>query len=56
VRMRFEKDGTLSRIASRIRTEKTLGYLFERAVKTAPVVETDPTPALAAAPIDVPTS
>ncbi len=38
VRMRFEKDGTLGRIASRIRTEKTLGYLFEQAVKTAPPV------------------
>ena len=37
VRMRFEKDGTLGRIASRIRTEKTLGYLFEQAVKTTPV-------------------
>lgn len=36
VRMRFEKDGTLGRIASRIRTEKTLGFLFEQAVKTAP--------------------
>jgi hypothetical protein len=34
--MRCEKDGTLGRIASRIRTEKTLGYLFEQAVKTAP--------------------
>jgi len=37
VRMRFEKDGTLGRIASRIRTEKTLGFLFEQAVKTKPV-------------------
>jgi trigger factor len=36
VRMRFEKDGTLGRIASRIRTEKTLGFLFEQAVKTKP--------------------
>jgi trigger factor len=36
VRMRFEKDGTLGRIASRIRTEKTLGLLFEQAVKTKP--------------------
>ena len=36
VRMRFEKDGTLGRIASRIRTEKTLGFLFEQAVKTTP--------------------
>jgi trigger factor len=46
VRMRFEKDGTLGRIASRIRTEKTLGYLFEQAVKTAPpVVEPTAEPA-----------
>ena len=36
VRMRFEKDGTLGRIASRIRTEKTLNFLFEQAVKTKP--------------------
>jgi len=36
VRMKFEKDGTLGRIASRIRTEKTLGFLFEQAVKTTP--------------------
>jgi len=38
VRMRFEKDGTLGRIASRIRTEKTLGFLFEQAVKTTPPI------------------
>ena len=41
VRMRFEKDGSLARIASRIRTEKTLSFLFERAVKTAPTPESD---------------
>ena len=35
VHMRFEKDGTLSRIASHIQTEKTLNYLFEHARKTA---------------------
>jgi trigger factor len=35
VQMRFEKDGTLGRIASRIQTEKTLGFLFEHARKTA---------------------
>ncbi len=35
VRMRFEKDGTISRIASHIQTEKTLNYLFEHARKTA---------------------
>jgi trigger factor len=35
LRVKFEKDGTLRRIASRIRTEKTLSYLFERARKVA---------------------
>jgi trigger factor len=34
-RMKFEKDGTLGRIASHIQTEKTLNYLFEHARKTA---------------------
>jgi len=34
VRLRFEKDGTLGRIASHIQTEKTLSFLFERAAKT----------------------
>lgn len=34
VRLRFEKDGTLGRIASHIQTEKTLEYLFEHAQKT----------------------
>jgi len=33
--MRFEKDGTLGRMASHIRTEKTLNFLFEHARKTA---------------------
>ena len=47
VRMRLEKDGTLARIASRIRTEKTLGYLFERAVKTTPAPEPAPADTLA---------
>lgn len=53
VRMRFEKDGTLGRIASRIRTEKTLGYLFEQAVKTTPPpveVVTEPSPEAVAEP------
>lgn len=36
VRLKMEKDGTLGRIASRIRTEKTLNLLFEQAVKQAP--------------------
>jgi trigger factor len=35
LRMRFEKDGTLGRIASHIQTEKTLDFLFEHAQKTA---------------------
>ena len=35
VRMRFEKDGTLGRIANRIRTEKVLNFLFEHARKLA---------------------
>jgi trigger factor len=36
VRMQLEKDGTLRRIASHIRTEKTLNFLFEQARKVAP--------------------
>lgn len=35
VQLRFEKDGTLGRIASHIQTEKTLNFLFEHARKTA---------------------
>ena len=35
VQMRFEKDGTLGRIANHIQTEKTLSLLFEHARKTA---------------------
>ncbi|MEO8131737.1 MAG: trigger factor, partial [Bryobacteraceae bacterium] len=35
IRMKFEKDGTLGRIAARIRTEKTLNFLFEHARKSA---------------------
>ncbi len=34
LRLRFEKDGTLGRIASHIQTEKTLSFLFEHAGKT----------------------
>lgn len=33
--MRFEKDGTMGRIANHIQTEKTLNFLFEHARKTA---------------------
>jgi trigger factor len=36
VRKRFEEDGTLRRIASRIRTDKVLNFLFENARKVAP--------------------
>jgi trigger factor len=35
VQLRFEKDGTLGRIANHIQTEKTLNLLFEHARKTA---------------------
>ena len=35
--MKFEKDGTLGRIAMSIQTEKTLSFLFEQARKTADV-------------------
>jgi trigger factor len=35
VHMKFEKDGTLGRIASHIQTEKTLNFLFEQARKSA---------------------
>ena len=35
VRLRFEKDGTLGRIARQIQTDKTLNFLFEHARKTA---------------------
>src|SRR5262249_39990877 len=34
-RMKYEKDGTLGRIANHIQTEKTLNFLFEHAQKTA---------------------
>jgi trigger factor len=36
LRMRYEKDGTIRTIAARIRTEKTLTFLFENARKVAP--------------------
>jgi trigger factor len=48
LRMRLEKDGTIGRIASRIRTEKVLNFLFEHARKVAPAAATetaDTTPA-----------
>ncbi len=37
VQMRYEKDGSLGRIASHIQSEKTLNFLFEHARKTAEV-------------------
>ena len=36
VRAKLQKDGTLSRIAGQIRTEKTLSFLFDKARKEAP--------------------
>lgn len=42
VRKRLTEDGTLDRIASTIHTDKTLNFLFEKAVKTAP--EPEPAP------------
>jgi trigger factor len=44
LRMRFEKDGTLGRIASRIRTEKVLNFLFEHARKVTPTETPAETP------------
>ncbi len=35
LQIKFQKDGTLGRIASHIQTEKTLNFLFEHARKTA---------------------
>jgi hypothetical protein len=35
LQMKYEKDGTMGRIANHIQTEKTLGFLFEHARKTA---------------------
>lgn len=45
LRMKFEKDGTLGRIASRIRTEKVLSFLFENSRKVAPAAEPAAEPA-----------
>lgn len=36
VRKKFSEDGTMGRIASRLRTDKVLNFLFEHAVKEAP--------------------
>jgi trigger factor len=53
LRMKFEKDGTLGRIASRIRTEKVLNFLFENARKVA--VTAPEQPAESEAPAEAPT-
>jgi trigger factor len=50
LRMKFEKDGTLGRIASRIRTEKVLSFLFENARKVA--VTAPERPAESEAPVE----
>ncbi|HYO81042.1 MAG TPA: trigger factor [Bryobacteraceae bacterium] len=47
LRQRFEKDGTLGRIAAQIRTQKVLNFLFENARKVAP-----PPPAVDAPPAE----
>ncbi len=44
VRKRLSEDGTMDRIASHIQTEKTLNFLFDKATKTSPEPETEPTP------------
>lgn len=41
VRKKLTDDGTLGRIASRIRTDKVLNFLFEHAVKEAPAAATE---------------
>jgi trigger factor len=43
--MKFEKDGTLGRIASHIQTEKTLSFLFEQARKTTDAASPADSPA-----------
>lgn len=41
VRMKLEKDGGLDRLASRIRTDKTINFLFEQARKVTPAPKTE---------------
>jgi trigger factor len=41
VRMKLEKDGGLDRLANRIRTDKTINFLFEQARKVAPVAKSE---------------
>jgi trigger factor len=47
-RKKLTEDGSLDRIASHIQTEKTLNFLFEKAVKTAPEPAAAPTEPAAA--------
>ncbi len=41
IRERLEKDGGLERVATQIRTEKTLNFLFEKATKVAPPADAE---------------
>jgi len=41
LRRKLTEDGTLDRLASHIQTEKTLNFLFEKAVKTVPEPEAE---------------
>jgi trigger factor len=43
IRERLQKDGGLERVATQIRTEKTLNFLFEKATKVAPPEEPEAT-------------
>ncbi|GAB4358287.1 MAG: trigger factor [Bryobacter sp.] len=42
VRLKLEKEGGLERIANRIRTDKTINFLFEQARKVAPQKQPEP--------------
>jgi trigger factor len=44
VRKKLTEDGTMDRIASHIQTEKTLNFLFDKAVKTIPEPPLETTP------------
>jgi len=44
LRRKLTEDGTLDRLASHIQTEKTLNFLFEKAVKTVPEPEPETAP------------
>jgi trigger factor len=51
-RKKLAEDGTLDRIASHIQTEKTLTFLFDKAVKTEPAPEPEPNELEQTAPPD----